>query len=276
VGNINVGGSGKTPFTIWLAELLQRNGYSPAIISRGYLGSGEAISPVFGNSDPTEVGDEPVMMAKHGSWPVWVGRDRVAVGKRLLEAHLECNVILCDDGLQHYRLQRDLEIVIVDGEYGFGNGLLLPAGPLREGRCRLKSVDAVIYNGGSPRPGAHSMLLEGELFRSVGLPVETSRADMLKGKAICAVAGIGNPDRFFNQLQQMGLAFERRPFADHHSFTREDLQSIKADVILMTEKDAIKCAAFAQPNWWYLPVATKVDEKLASFILTKLRNFDGP
>lgn len=275
IGNISVGGTGKTPLTIWLAERLQAEGFAPAIISRGYLGAVQAISPVYADSDPALVGDEPVLIARHGSWPIWVGRDRPRVGKHLLEAHPECNVIICDDGLQHYRLQRDVEIAVVDGEYRFGNGLLLPAGPLREGRSRLKSVGAVVYNGAHPAPGAYQMLLESDNFRSAGSSAETATAAMLKGKAICAVAGIGNPERFFNRLQQMGLEFERRPFPDHHPFTREDLQSIKADVILMTEKDAIKCADFAEQNWWYLPVSARADEALASFILNKLRNLNG-
>jgi len=275
VGNISIGGSGKTPMVVWLADVLQKNGYMPAIISRGYGGSAHFISPAFADSDPGIVGDEPVLIAKRGSWPVWVGRDRVQAGLDLLHAHPECNVIISDDGLQHYRLRRDIEIAIVDGNYGFGNGWRLPAGPLRESRKRLASVDAVVWNGGEAEPRSYQMRLEGAVFRSAADFSKTAIAQDFQKRNIAAVAGIGNPDRFYRQLSRLGLSFKEMPFPDHYAFQLQDLQSIKADVILMTEKDAVKCAAFAAPNWWYLPVQAEVEQGLATHIMNTLRNING-
>ena len=276
VGNITVGGTGKTPFVVWLAERLMEQGYKPAVISRGYRGSAQSTSPVFADSDPVIVGDEPVMIARRGAWPVWIGQDRAESGKNLLQAHPECNVIISDDGLQHYRLSRDIEIAVVDAGYGFGNGWRLPAGPLRESRTRLQSVDAVVWNGAANKSQSFDMHLAGSVFRSVLNPAVTARAQDFDKQKIVAIAGIGNPERFFRQLDELGLTFKEMPFADHYAFQAKDLQSIKADVILMTEKDAVKCAAFAERNWWYLPVSAEVDESLATLIVNKLRNLNGP
>lgn len=271
IGNISVGGTGKTPLVIWLAEKLKQSGYCPAIISRGYGGSIHGVSAVYENSDPVAVGDEPVLLAKRSQCPVWVGRDRVAVAMALLKAHPECNVIISDDGLQHYKLQRDVEVVVVDGVRGFGNGWLIPAGPLRESESRLKTVDAIVYNGGKPVPNAFFMALENAAFHNLVDPTKTALAADFSEQHVYAIAGIGNPERFFQQLHDLGLRFEQLVFPDHHAFQAADLQSIKAEAILMTEKDAVKCTAFAQPNWWYLPVNAVVDEALASRILNKLR-----
>jgi tetraacyldisaccharide 4'-kinase len=276
VGNISIGGTGKTPLVVWLAQRLRNAGYTPAIISRGYGGQAASVTPVFEDSDPSIVGDEPVLMARQGNSPVWIGRNRVAVGKTVLQAHPECSVIISDDGLQHYRLRRDIELAVVDAEYGFGNSLRLPAGPLREGKSRLKTVDAVVCNGGNILPRSFRMQLTGEIFRSAADATKTSIARDFEGRNVVAIAGIGNPGRFFAQLKKMGLKCREVAFPDHYAFKVQDLQSIKADVILMTEKDAVKCAAFAEKNWWYLPVAAEVDEALASFILNKLRNLNGP
>ena len=272
VGNISVGGTGKTPLVIWLADQLQRKGYAPAIISRGYLGNTESVSPVFSGSDPAAVGDEPVLIARRGKWPVWVGRNRAAVGRTLLAAHPECNVIISDDGLQHYKLERDVEIVVVDGNRGFGNGLLLPAGPLRERRARPMKADAIVCNGAQVLPSSFLMQLKGNLFHNLLEPDLMADPDKFTDKKICAIAGIGNPNRFFQQLRAMGLQFEEKAYPDHHAFQPADLQSIAADVILMTEKDAVKCASFAEKHWWYLPVSAVVDESLISLVLNKLRN----
>ena len=271
IGNISVGGTGKTPLVIWLAERLKQSGYRPAIISRGYGGSIHGVSPVYENSDPVAVGDEPVLLAKRSRCPVWVGRDRVAVAMALLKAHPECNVIISDDGLQHYKLQRDVEVVVVDGNRGVGNGWLVPAGPLRESESRLKTADAIVYNGGKPVPNAFFMALENAAFHNLVDPTKTALAADFSEQHVYAIAGIGNPERFFQQLHDLGLRFEQLAFPDHHAFQAADLQSIKAEAILMTEKDAVKCMAFAQPNWWYLPVNAVVDEALASRILNKLR-----
>ena len=273
VGNLSVGGTGKTPLVIWLAERLQQQGYSPGIISRGYGRKTASVTPVSRDSDPAIVGDEPVLIARRGPWPIWVGRDRVAVGQALLLAHPECNVIISDDGLQHYALQRDIELAVVDGERGFGNGLRLPAGPLREGKARLKAVDAVVSNGGSLLPESYCMHLAGESFHNVASPENVLTAhDFATTPRIVAIAGIGNPGRFFAKLKALGLHCIEVAFPDHYAFRLEDLQSLEADVILMTEKDAVKCTAFAASNWWYLPVAAVVDEALASFVLNKVRN----
>ena len=276
VGNITIGGSGKTPLVVWLAQQLRAAGYSPAVISRGYQGSAKSITQVSPNSDPALVGDEPVLLSRRGPWPVWVGRDRVAVGEKLLAEHPECDVIISDDGLQHYRLQRDVEIAVIDAEYQFGNGLRLPAGPLRESVKRLQTVDAVVSNGVTKNPKQYAMYLRGDIFRCVANSAETANANDFKAKQISALAGIGNPERFFKQLDRMGLVFSRTTFPDHHAFKPQDLQSIKAEVILMTEKDAVKCAAFAKANWWYLPVSAEVDERLSALVMNKLRSLNGP
>ena len=272
IGNISIGGTGKTPLVIWLAERLERAGYRPAIISRGYGGKASFITPVYSHSDPSVVGDEPVLLARRGQCPVWVGRDRAATAQAMLNTHPECNVIISDDGLQHYRLQRDVEVVVVDGNRGLGNGWLLPAGPLRERASRLKTADAVVYNGGKSAPGAFSMRLENAAFHNVCDPVKTALTSEFAGQHPYAIAGIGNPTRFFQQLHDLGLQFNSLAFPDHHAFQPADLQIANTAPILMTEKDAVKCAAFAKANWWYLPVNAVVDETLATRILNKIGN----
>ena len=272
VGNIGVGGTGKTPLVIWLAEALKRKGFSPAIISRGYGGSSGSVMDVHADSDPTIAGDEPVLLAKRSQCPVWVGRDRVKVAQTLLKAHPECNVIISDDGLQHYRLQRDFEIEVIDGSRDLGNGWLMPAGPLRERSSRLKTVDAIVYSGGELPLNTFSMRLESMSFHNLSDPTKTIVAADFSGKNIHAIAGIGNPARFFQQLSDLGLKFASRAFPDHHAFRLTDLQNIKADAILMTEKDAVKCAAFAEAHWWYLPVNAVVDEALVTRVINKIGN----
>lgn len=277
VGNISVGGTGKTPLVLWLAEQLKKQGYSPAIISRGYSGSSGSAMDVHANSDPAIVGDEPVLLAKRSQCPVWVGQDRVKVAQALLRLHPECNVIISDDGLQHYKLRRDFEIAVIDGSRGLGNGWLLPAGPLREPSSRLKTVDTVVcnggkHNGGEPALNAFSMQLEGKVFHNVLDPTKTAQATVFTEKSICAVAGIGNPARFFQQLSDLGLQFKSLIFPDHYAFRPADLQNIKADAILMTEKDAVKCAAFAEAHCWYLPINAVVDDALVTRILNKIEN----
>lgn len=271
VGNISVGGTGKTPLVIWLAENLEQHGYRPGIISRGYGGNADDALPVHKNSDPAIVGDEPVLLAKRSQCPVWIGRDRVRTAQALLETHPQCDIVISDDGLQHYRLRRDFEIAVIDGNRGLGNGYLLPAGPLRESPLRLNIVDAVVVNGGGVYAEAYMMQLKTGVFHNLQNPEKTALATDFSGRSICAVAGIGNPARFFQCLRDLGLRFEQRIFADHHAFQAADLQSIAADVILMTEKDAVKCAAFAQPGWWYLPVTAAVDQSLIARILQRLR-----
>jgi tetraacyldisaccharide 4'-kinase len=280
VGNISVGGTGKTPLALWLADFLRQQGYHPGIISRGYGGGTQDAVAVDVRSDPALVGDEPLLLARKSGCPVWVGRDRVAAGKALLRAHAECDVLLSDDGLQHYRLDRDMEIVVVDGERKFGNGLLLPAGPLREGVSRLMSVDAVVVNGGSLKADMRlrnefEMSLEGEVFYPLCEPELRARAADFGGKKLHAVAGIGNPQRFFAHLSRLGLVFEEHAFPDHWVFRPQDLDYGDADALLMTEKDAVKCAGFADERYWALAVEAILPPAFGQIVLQKLRNIDG-
>ncbi|HSI22744.1 MAG TPA: tetraacyldisaccharide 4'-kinase [Methylophilaceae bacterium] len=271
VGNITVGGTGKTPLVIWLAEQLTQAGFEPGIVSRGYGGKNDGPRAVTGNSDPAIAGDEPVMIAGRTAAPVWVGRDRAATGMALLQAHPACDLIISDDGLQHYRLARDAEIVVIDGQRRFGNGRLLPAGPLRESIRRLANVDAVVSNGAALGEGYIEMQLQPADFRNLKDAVKSAPASAFVGKRLLAIAGIGNPGRFFSQLETMGLQFAEKPFPDHHAYTPEDLPTGSVDAILMTEKDAVKCRAFAEPDWWYLAVDAKLDRALVERVLKKLR-----
>ncbi|MDP2247397.1 MAG: tetraacyldisaccharide 4'-kinase [Nitrosomonadales bacterium] len=271
VGNISVGGTGKTPLVIWLAQKLTDAGYSPGIVSRGY--GSQHLTPVVvsENSVPDVVGDEPVVLARRTKCPVWVCVDRVAAQQALLQAHPECNVIISDDGLQHYRMQRDIELVVVDAQRMFGNRMLIPAGPLREPVSRLKEVDAVIYNGKCDDASGFTMTLLANAIVNVADPNQAIRVESLYGKKVHAVAAIGNPQRFFQQLRNMQLSIEEHVFVDHHAFQPEDLAFAKDDVVVMTEKDAVKCALFARENWWYFPVEADVDQALAERIIQKLR-----
>lgn len=262
VGNITVGGTGKTPVTIWLAEQLRRRGFRPGIVSRGYGGVVGDV-PVQANaaSDPAIVGDEPLLMAMRSRCPVVVHPDRVAAADEL--ARIGVDVILSDDGLQHYRLQRDYELVVIDGERGLGNGWQLPAGPLREPSSRLASVDHVLVHC-TARDGSEMDDLELPVtasgFRLVGhelLSVDGKESRSLaemRGKTVHAVAAIGNPERFFRSLEAQGMTVLRHPFPDHTAFDERDLAYDEPHDIVMTEKDAVKCRAFASDRLWYLPV----------------------
>ena len=277
VGNINVGGTGKTPLVIWLAEKLQSSGYRPGIISRGYGGEVLAVQAVFAHSNPEKVGDEPVLLASRTGCPVFIGANRVMVGEALLAAHTECNIIISDDGLQHYRLQRDVEIAVIDGTTGFGNGALLPAGPLRESLSRLRYVDALVINGRSQLDFIQSvkpiqMQLQAINFYNLLDPDKVCSKGDFAGKQVVAIAGIGNPERFFQQLQALGLKFKSQAYPDHYAFHELDFAKVKADIVVMTEKDAVKCAAFAKANFWVLPVSAVVEPRLLSLILNKLNH----
>jgi tetraacyldisaccharide 4'-kinase len=280
IGNITAGGTGKTPLVIWLANFLQEQGFKPGIVSRGYGGSNIGSLEVARQSNPVLVGDEPVLLARRCRCPVWVGRKRSAAAKALLAANPDCNVVLSDDGLQHYRLHRDVEIVVVDGERKFGNGLPLPAGPLRELTGRLLSVDAVVVHDGEPAASgtarSFTMRLAGETFYNLLNPDFKASAADLRGKKTYAVAGIGNPQRFFHQLQKLGLTAVARPFPDHHRYQPEDLYMPDAEAIIMTEKDAVKCGSFADEKYWVLAVDAQVPRELGLLILKKLRNHHGP
>jgi tetraacyldisaccharide 4'-kinase len=278
VGNISVGGTGKTPLVAWLVDRLQEAGFHPGIVTRGYGGT-QRLQEVRPDSDPAAAGDEPVLLARRSDVPVFAGRRRVQTARALLDAYPYCNVIISDDGLQHYALARDIEAVVVDGERRFGNGWLLPAGPLREPVRRLASVDAIVVNGGelaSTRAPQYRMSLKGESFRNLLNPEFLASPAELRGRTLHAIAGIGNPRRFFTQLQQLGLEFRAHPFADHFAFCADDLSFAGSDTVLMTEKDAVKCRAFAHENWWYLPIEAEVDPALGNLVLAKLRSLHGP
>jgi tetraacyldisaccharide 4'-kinase len=280
IGNVTAGGAGKTPLALWLAAALRERGFTPGIACSGYGGSNRAPQPVTAESDPAKCGDESVLLARRAACEVWAGADRVAAANGLL-ARAGCDVVLCDDGLQHHALARDVEICVVDGARGFGNGWLLPAGPLREPASRIETVDAVVVNGsathasiarlpaGAPR---FAMALEGRDFRNLLNPTRVAGAEHFRGKRLHAVAGIGNPGRFFRHLQEMGLDFTAHPFPDHHPFTAPDLDFPDADSVLMTEKDAVKCRRFANEKHWELPVDAALDSALADLVARKLRS----
>jgi len=275
VGNITVGGAGKTPLTLWIAAQLQARGWRPGIVSRGYGGQGLLPRPVKSDSVAVDVGDEPILLARRSGLPVWVGRDRVAAGRVLLADHPEVDVILCDDGLQHYRLARDVELAVFDGR-GAGNGWRLPAGPLREPLSRLAAVDAVICNGlpddrlPEALPRFDMRLRAGKFYR-LDDPQQSCAAADLAGRNLHALAGIGDPERFFRTLEGLGLVFARHPFPDHHAYSATDLDFAGNGVLLMTEKDAVKCAGLTVGETWVLPVEAELSPALIDLILEKLR-----
>jgi tetraacyldisaccharide 4'-kinase len=275
VGNITVGGAGKTPLTIWLAGQLGARGWRPGIVSRGYGGEGRLPRPVDGRSIAVDVGDEPILLARRSGRPVWVGRDRVAAGRALLAARPDVNVIICDDGLQHYRLARDVELAVFDGR-GAGNGWRLPAGPLREPLCRLCTVDAAICNGLPddrlpPALPKFDMALRAGAFYRLDDSRQVCAAGDLAGRRLHALAGIGDPGRFFSTLDALGLSFKRHPFPDHHAYSAADLAFAGDGVLLMTEKDAVKCAGLTAAEAWVLPVEAELAPALIDLILEKLR-----
>jgi tetraacyldisaccharide 4'-kinase len=270
VGNISVGGTGKTPLTLALAQQLIERGWHPLIVSRGYGRTGRKPQPANKSSTAAQVGDEPLLMAHRDICPVWVGADRFATAQAALQAHPQCDVVLCDDGLQHYRLQRDVEIAVIDAERGFGNGRMLPAGPLREPVSRLQTVDAVVVNGGEAGEGQYQMRLNGEVFHNLLSPGQTATPETFNKPNIHAVAGIGHPQRFFQHLEALGIPFTPHAFPDHHPYCATDLSFTDCDAILLTEKDAVKCATFADARYWVLPVDAQIDAALIDHILRKI------
>jgi tetraacyldisaccharide 4'-kinase len=269
VGNISVGGTGKTPLTLTLAQQLVAHGHHPVIVSRGFGGT-SARQRVTKDSSPLQTGDEPLLMARRNICPVWVGRDRAATARMALHQHPECDVVLCDDGLQHYRLQRDMEICVIDGARRFGNGRRLPAGPLREPVSRLKTVDAVVVNGGQAETGQYAMQLSGAVFYNLRHPGQTATAADLSALRLHAVAGIGHPQRYFDHLKSLGLTVTPHAFPDHHPYQASDLIFEACDAILMTEKDAVKCAPFAGEKFWVLRVDAQIDPALFNHLLRKI------
>jgi tetraacyldisaccharide 4'-kinase len=272
VGNITVGGSGKTPLARYVIERLLANGRRPGLVSRSYAAGARAPARVHSGDDPALRGDEAVLLACALPCPVWSGPDRLATAQALLAAHPEVDTLVCDDGLQHHALARDVEIAVIDAARGFGNGLPLPAGPLREPVSRLRTVDAIVLNGagrildlpsGVP---SFALTLQPQPFRNL-VDGRTEAAGAFRTLHVVAMAGIGHPERFFATLRDLGLAFEAHAFPDHHRYSARELAYARADAILMTEKDAIKCAAFGDARMWAVPVAAVVSGDLAGLVL---------
>ncbi len=279
VGNLTVGGAGKTPLVLWIADFLGRNGRKPGIISRGYVLGGaraaggsaakgkEAKAANIG-SDPAEIGDEPMLLSRRSGCPVWVSADRVLAATTLHRESPEVDVIIADDGLQHYALRRDLEICVVD-RHGLGNGWLLPAGPLREPPSRLRSVDAVVAHGAAVS-GKFKMELKGENLANLANATDVRPLKSFAGRKVHAVAGIGDPNRFFMQLARAGLKVVPHPFPDHHAFRAGDFDFGDEAPVVMTEKDAVKCKRIARAHHWVLPVDAAPDPAFGRWLLEKL------
>jgi tetraacyldisaccharide 4'-kinase len=285
VGNIFIGGTGKTPLTIWLAGALRAAGFTPGVISRGHGSEGAAPRAVTPDSSAREVGDEPLLIARRSGCPVMVGRVRAEAGRALLAAHPDVDVLIADDGLQHYALVRDIEVVLFDGR-GVGNGWLLPAGPLREPPSRRRDFTVVNVPALTPQLAAavggapFRMQLGGGYAERLAQPGERVPLARLAGRGmarprIVAAAGIGNPGRFFAMLRAAGLDLIELALPDHHDFLDDPFARVDADLILITEKDAVKCGQIENlkndPRLWVVPVTAQIDAALAEQIVEKCR-----
>lgn len=267
VGNLTAGGNGKTPMVIWLVEQLQQRGYRVGVVSRGYGGK-SAVYPLVLDAQTTtqQAGDEPVLIFQRTGAPVAISPKRVEAVQALLQQG-ELDLVITDDGLQHYALQRDFELVVIDGVRRFGNGWWLPAGPMRERAARLETVDACVANGGVAQPGEIAMKLQAQDAVNVASGERRSVAEL---PHVIAMAGIGHPPRFFATLEKLGVEAEREvAFADHQEYTQTQLTALTkpGQTLLMTEKDAVKCRSFAQPDWWYLPVDAVLPTEQAERLL---------
>lgn len=257
VGNISTGGVGKTPLVIAIANQLVADGLRVGIVSRGYKAQSSYFPRLINDCDTAlEVGDEPLLMAQKTGCPVVIDPDRSAAVEFLLR-QCAVHIIISDDGLQHYRMGRQCEIAVIDGQRGLGNGFCLPAGPLRESARRLQQVDFIMVNQGA-WPGAEPMTLEIEGLYHIASGVKTDPETL--AHPIIAMAGIGNPMRFYTTLSSLGLVFETKNFPDHHCFSESDFTTMKSHSIIMTEKDAIKCRAFAPENSYYLAVKVLISD----------------
>lgn len=256
VGNLTVGGVGKTPLVIALARHLKSKGVRIGIVSRGYLSTVKRYPhEVLVTDDARQVGDEPWMIAKKTGCPVIISPKRVQAVNYLLQK-FKPDIIISDDGLQHYKMGRTLEIVVIDGLRQFGNGFCLPAGPLREPISQLKKDSLIVINNGS-RPNAYSMELKPQKLLNLKSLKPMSEQDL--SQPMIAVAGIGHPERFFNTLNLLGISFKKYPFPDHHNFKLNELQ-FDEKIVVMTEKDAAKCQSFAKESWYFLPVEAELPE----------------
>ena len=284
VGNIFVGGTGKTPFVIWLATTMRHAGFNPGVITRGYGTSGQQPLPVTATSLPHQAGDEPLLIAQRTGCPVMIGRDRVATGLALLANNPDIDVLISDDGLQHYALHRDVEIMLFD-DRGIGNGWMLPAGPLREPASRR--CDFTVVNGAGMSHGDSDIIkmkLTGDMAENlqdrtqqiaISLMPTVFENRLSRAPRILAAAGIGNPQRFFSHLRTAGLTFDELPLPDHFDYKISPFHNKDADIILITEKDAVKCALFESPEnlrrLWVVPVKALVDSTLAERIVERCR-----
>lgn len=269
VGNISVGGTGKTPVIVSVVEFLQQQGFKPAVVSRGYGGKVQSYPYALNANSTAELaGDEPLLIYQRCQCPVVVAPKRLEAARYAL-AHFDVDVILSDDGLQHYALPRDLEIIVVDGKRGLGNRLCLPAGPLRELAGRLKQANFVLVNGDTNQqfsPQQQMFSVQAQSLQALG---QTS--GLPKQNHVHAVAGIGNPQRFLNSLASSGFSAEPHFFPDHHAFTLSDVQFTDDLPVIMTEKDAVKCAAFKQlSQHWYLPVNAHLPSQFYQDLLQQL------
>ncbi|WOT03890.1 tetraacyldisaccharide 4'-kinase [Shewanella youngdeokensis] len=281
VGNITVGGSGKTPTVIYLIELLRQQGYKPGVISRGYGVNIKGVRSVRYGDNASQVGDEPAMIVARTGVPMVVGSKRIEAAKQLL-SDFDVDIIISDDGLQHYALARDIELIILDGERRLGNGMLLPAGPLREGRWRTSSVDHVIVNGGTAIGTEQQMTLMASQWHLVAANSHKvskthaevkSAAQPMQEQPVVAMAGIGNPNRFFDTLSNLGFTLDKtQAFDDHSAYTEADLSTLAGKrPLLMTEKDAVKCRDFAKDNWWYLAVDAKLSPSFDQQLMASVK-----
>jgi len=271
VGNLTVGGSGKTPLVIRLVQMLARAGFSPGIVSRGYRGGATKIPClVQETADPSLVGDEPLLVCQQTGCPVVIDRNR-ARGARYLISQCGVDIVVSDDGLQHLRMSRAAEIAVIDGDRRFGNGHLLPAGPLRESLGRLDTVDFVVTNGGSALPGEYQM--RATINEAVHLATGERRSlSQFADKKVYAIAGTANPAKFFSDLRLAGLELCTRRFPNHHPYQSSDLNDLQFSTVLMTSKDAVKCRKIAGQDWWAVPQTIDIDDSFKQALLKLLRH----
>jgi len=281
VGNITVGGTGKTPLTIHIVKLLQKAGYKPSIITRGYGGTAASWpQAVTANSDAILVGDEAVLMAQRTGVPVYAGANRLESVAQLLQVH-DCDVIVSDDGMQHYKLPRDIQIAVIDGIRQLGNGYCLPAGPLREKKERLDSCDLIVVNGeNSPVNITHienqfEMNLSGKILINLSTNEEKKLSDF-NDQEVQALTGIGNPQRFYSTLEAQGLKLTKNSFPDHYAFQESDLSFSDDAIVIMTEKDAVKCKSLIgnAKQYWYLPVTANLSNDFDESLLDRFKTIN--